>query len=133
MSSMINFLDSASSAGVRESALPMTGMTLTRGESRFMSSMSSSRRLCDVSVRWPISAVLLVDVPVTGRCDEVEKDVNTVVAESRVALDARLLCENVIVLSLEITNNLGETKHNELASRPSDNTQCPTHLNSLSI
>lgn len=33
---------------------------------------------------------------------------NTIVAESWVTLNARLLCENVIVLSLEIANNLAE-------------------------
>lgn len=39
------FLKPLSSLGVRLSALPMTGMTLTRGERRRMSSMSISRRL----------------------------------------------------------------------------------------
>lgn len=39
------FLKSLSSRFVRESALPMTGITLTRGERRFMSSMSISRSL----------------------------------------------------------------------------------------
>jgi hypothetical protein len=33
--------------------------------------------------------------------DEVEQRVHTVVAEARVALDARLLSENVVVLALE--------------------------------
>jgi hypothetical protein len=40
--------------------------------------------------------------------DEVEKGVDAVVAEARVALDARLLGENVVVLALEVANNLGE-------------------------
>lgn len=48
---MMSFFDSASSAGVKESALPMTGMTLTRGERRFMSSISSSRR------PWPVGVM----------------------------------------------------------------------------
>lgn len=35
---------------------------------------------------------------------------NTVVPETRVTLDTRLFCENVIVLALKITNNLLESK-----------------------
>lgn len=43
-----------------------------------------------------------------GRGDEVEKDVDTVVAETRVTLDTRLLGENVIVLALEVTDDFAE-------------------------
>ena len=43
----------------------------------------------------------------SGR-DEVEKCVNTVVAEAGVTLDTGLLCENVVILPLEVTNNLLE-------------------------
>lgn len=39
------FLNALSSPGVRESAFPITGMTLTRGESLLISSMSISRSL----------------------------------------------------------------------------------------
>ena len=39
------FLNPRSSLGVSESALPMTGMTLTRGDRRRINSMSISRRL----------------------------------------------------------------------------------------
>jgi hypothetical protein len=45
---------------------------------------------------------------VTSRSDEIEKDVNTVVAEPWVTLDPRLLGKNVIVLSLEVTDDLGK-------------------------
>ena len=45
----------------------------------------------------------------TGRCDEVEQGMDTVVAETRVTLDTRLLSENVIVLAFEIANNFLET------------------------
>jgi hypothetical protein len=45
---------------------------------------------------------------VTGRSDEIEEGVNAVVAEPRISLDTRLFRENVIVLSLEITNNFAE-------------------------
>jgi hypothetical protein len=47
-------------------------------------------------------------IPVTGGCDEVEQDVNTVVAESRVTLDTRLLGENVVVLALEVADDFAE-------------------------
>jgi len=40
--------------------------------------------------------------------DEVEEDVDSVVAKSGVALDAGLFCEDVVVLSLEVANNLRE-------------------------
>jgi hypothetical protein len=43
-----------------------------------------------------------------GGCDEVEQDVDTVVAESGVTLDTRLLGQNVIVLALEVANNLAK-------------------------
>ena len=43
--SLTRFLNTLSSLGVSESAFPMTGMTLTRGERRRMSSISISRRL----------------------------------------------------------------------------------------
>lgn len=39
----------------------------------------------------------------SGR-DEVEQGVNTVVPEPRVTLDARLLRENIVVLTFEVTN-----------------------------
>lgn len=39
------FLKPLSSLGVKESALPMTGITLTRGDNRRISSMSISRKL----------------------------------------------------------------------------------------
>lgn len=44
----------------------------------------------------------------TGRGDEVEEGVNTVVAEARVALDAALLGENVVVLPLEVAHDLAK-------------------------
>ena len=43
-----------------------------------------------------------------GGRDKVEQSVHSVVAEARVTLDTRLLCKNVIVLPLEVTNNLLE-------------------------
>ena len=44
----------------------------------------------------------------TGRCNEVEQAVNTVVSESGVTLDSGLLGNNVVVLSLNVFNNLAE-------------------------
>jgi hypothetical protein len=43
-----------------------------------------------------------------GRGDEVEQRMNTIVAEAGVTLDTGLLCENIVVLSLKIANNLTE-------------------------
>ena len=42
------------------------------------------------------------------RSDEVEKGVNTIVAEAGITLDSGLFGENGIVLSLEITNDFVE-------------------------
>ena len=49
-----------------------------------------------------------VNIRVTGRGDEVEQSVNSVVPEARVTLDTGLLRENVIVLALQVANNLLE-------------------------
>lgn len=40
--------------------------------------------------------------------DEVEHGMDSVVSEAGVTLDTRLLGENVVVLSLEVTDDLGE-------------------------
>ena len=44
----------------------------------------------------------------TSGCDEIEHGVDTIVAETGVTLDARFLCENVVVLALNIASNLLE-------------------------
>ena len=49
------------------------------------------------------------NLPVTGWSNEVEQDVDTIVSEARVTFDARLFSENIVVLSLEEPDNLGET------------------------
>lgn len=54
------------------------------------------------------------NIPVTGRCDEVQQNVHTVVAESGVTLNTRFLCENVIVLTLEVADDLSEAVDSEL-------------------
>ena len=41
-------------------------------------------------------------------CNEVEKDVDSIVAETWVTLDTGLLCENIIVLSFKEANNLAK-------------------------
>jgi len=48
------------------------------------------------------------DIPVTGRSDEVEEGMHTVVAESRVTLNTRLLGKNVVVLALKVARDLTE-------------------------
>jgi hypothetical protein len=42
------------------------------------------------------------------RCDEVQQDVHTVVAEARVTLDTRLLGDDAIVLALEVSDDFLE-------------------------
>ena len=53
----------------------------------------------------------------SGR-DEVEQGMDTVVAETRVTLDTRLLSEDVVVLTLEMANNLLEAEATGLARFP---------------
>lgn len=45
---------------------------------------------------------------VTGRRDEVEQRVNSVIPEPRISLDSRLFSENVVVLSFEIARDFLE-------------------------
>jgi len=42
----------------------------------------------------------------TSRCDEVEQDVDTVIPEPGVTLNSGLFSKNIIVLTLEISDNL---------------------------
>lgn len=43
-----------------------------------------------------------------SRRDKIEQGVNPVVPEARVALDARLFCQDIIVLTFKVPNNLLE-------------------------
>jgi hypothetical protein len=43
-----------------------------------------------------------------GRSDKVEQRMHTVVPETRVSLDSRLLGKNVVVLAFEVAYNLAE-------------------------
>ena len=45
------------------------------------------------------------------RGDEVQHDVHAVVPEARVTLDTALFGKNVIVLSLEVSNDLRKARH----------------------
>lgn len=49
-----------------------------------------------------------MSIPVTGRCDEVEQDVNAVIAESGVTLDTGLFGKNIVVLTLEVADDLAK-------------------------
>lgn len=49
------------------------------------------------------------DVRMTGRSDKVEKRMNAVVSESRISFNPTFLGENIVVLSLQVANNLGES------------------------
>ena len=47
-------------------------------------------------------------VRVSGRSDKVEEGMDTIVAEARVTLDARLFREDIVVLTLNIPCNLSK-------------------------
>jgi hypothetical protein len=105
------FLNPLSSDGVKESALPMTGITLTRGESRRMSSMSISRSLFGTVLELPIFPTERPKhVRMSRVGDEIQEGMDTVVPEAWVTLDPGLLRENVVVLTLEVAHNLLEAK-----------------------
>lgn len=44
----------------------------------------------------------------TGRSDEVEQGVDSVVSETRITLDSRFFGQNVVVLSLEIADDFAK-------------------------
>jgi len=52
-------------------------------------------------------------LPMARRCDEVQQNVDAVIAEARITLDARLLGKNVIILPLEVANNFREAVHDQ--------------------
>ena len=68
-----------------------------------------------------------------GGSDEVEQSMDTIVTEAGVTLDTRLLCENVVVLSLEIANNFTEAFISSVIFDATHSLQCPSYLASLSI
>ncbi len=47
----------------------------------------------------------------TSRGDEIEQSMDTVVPKSWIALDPRFLSENVIVLTLKVSDNLRKAAH----------------------
>ena len=122
------FLKSCSSWGVSESARPTTGITLTRGLKRRISSISISRRLltrCSVQVvcvEW-----IFFNLRMTGRSNKVQQGMNTIITESRITLDTWFFCKDIVVLSFQITHDFleaawmrrGEISHTACQSTPS--------------
>ena len=51
-----------------------------------------------------------------GGSDKVQERMDSVVSESRITLDTRLFGKNVIILSLEVANNLRETRGEDTVS-----------------
>jgi hypothetical protein len=45
----------------------------------------------------------------TGRRDEVEKSMDTVIPESRITFDTRFLSQDIVILALEVSDNFLET------------------------
>ncbi len=68
--------------------------------------MSNSRRL--ETCKQELDRVQKQFLPMAGWSDKVEQRMNTIIAEAGVTLDTGLLCENIVVLSLKIANNLTE-------------------------
>ena len=62
------------------------------------------------------------------RCDEVKQDVDTIVPETRVTLDTRLLSKNIIILSLEIADNLSKAGSISLCDVSFDATSVPCFI-----
>lgn len=87
----------------------MTGMTLTRGDKRRISSMSISLRL---SSRYKFNGLVqnCCYVRMSCRRDEVEQSVNSVVTEAGITLDTRLFGQDIIVLTLEVPDDFLEAK-----------------------
>lgn len=112
------FLNPRSSLGVSESALPITGITLTRGDRRRMSSMSISLRLNRMSVI--ISNNRFRHLRVASWGDEVKEGVYAVVPEAGVTLDTRLLREDIVILPLEVTDNFLKPVYEPLATERLD-------------
>lgn len=46
----------------------------------------------------------------TRRRDEVKQGMNTIVPESRITLDTRFLCQDIIVLMLEVAHDFREAE-----------------------
>ena len=50
-----------------------------------------------------------------GGCDEIEERMYAVVSKARVTLDARLFCEDVVVLTLEVSHDFREAGHSSIS------------------
>lgn len=90
---LTRFLKALNSEGVKLSAFPMTGMTLTLGDSLRISSMSSSRSLSRfISLPRGSEAKRKEeeDKRMTSRSNEVQQSVNSVVSKTGVSLDSTL-------------------------------------------
>lgn len=65
--------------------------------------------------------------------DKVEKSMNSVVSEARITLDARLLGQNIIVLTFKVANNLLETGIKQVDLLTRRIVKVNAYANSLSI
>lgn len=123
------FLKPLSSLGVKESALPITGMTLTRGERRRINSMSISRKLrpseSGTSYRH-------CNLRVSRRRDEVQQGMNPVVSETRVTFDPRFFSQDIVILTFQVTDNLLKAYMRDLSQGCWGSNQV-TYANSLSM
>ena len=114
----------------------MTGMTLTRGDKRRINSMSISLNLIHQFRRdVKQNEANIQHVRVSGGRNEVQKGMDPVIPETRITDDAGLLCEDIIILTLEVTNDFLETiiLHTSGVSGRNDDNDNDTYANSLSM
>lgn len=72
-------------------------------------------------------------VRMTGRRDEVQQSMDSVIPETGITFDARLFGKNVVVLTLEVADNFLEPRKNENQGRDCACISWKTYANSLSI
>lgn len=94
----------------------MTGMTLTRGESRRINSMSISLNLEPEGINGS-SGMEYSDIRVAGGRDKVEECMNSVVPEAWITLNAGLLGQDIVILAFEISDDLLKPAHMRVSDR----------------
>lgn len=121
----------------------MTGMTLTLGERRRMSSISISRRLYHASISWGLGnrcptdyfSCLLQDSRMASRGNEIYQCVNPVISKSWVTFNPRFFSQDIIILTFDIRQNLlkADTFHQPTFISHSESKWKASYQNSLSI
>jgi len=105
---LTRFLKAFNSLGVNASALPMTGMTFTRGDNLLINSISISLRL-HYNLKYEKQRNgRFQHSRMAGRRDEIKEGVDSIVAETRITLYTGLFSENVVVLTFKVSHDFLE-------------------------